>query len=103
MDKETYEKCKGLIRQIDDISNSAQTLADTINQFQQDENGRAEFVIYTGGERIMTALTYEDANKIAAIIHETYAKNISENKDKLNKIINTISSDLAFEAEKMSV
>lgn len=101
MDREKYKKCQELTRRIDSISDSAKILTNAVNEYNQDKDGKAEFVIYTGGEIIRTVLTDGETNKVAAIILETYTENIAKNRGNLNNILKEISSGFTTEAEKM--
>lgn len=99
MNREKYDKCTTSIRQIDDISDSSKTLMDSIAKYNRDLNGKAEFVIYTEGEIIKTTLTNSEANKVAALIFESYKDSITKTRKELNDTLNELYSDLCYDSE----
>lgn len=99
MDRTKYDKCDALIRQVDGISDSAKVLLDSMDAYNRDTNGRAEFVIYVGGESTKTILTDSEANKVAAIILETYKENITKARKDLDDTLSGLYSDLDYDAE----
>jgi hypothetical protein len=90
MEREKYDKCKGLINRIDLISENMKTLSDSLTEYNQDENRKAKLIIYAGGNCTETVLTDDEVQRVVDVVIETYVDTIEDCRKTLDNIVNSI-------------
>lgn len=89
MSREDYEKVRGLVSRIDDVSNSANIMRKIIDGFNKN-GGTARLYANTEGERYETELSVDTAKVAFQEILKSYNNFILKCKNEIDEIINRI-------------
>lgn len=89
MSREDYEKVRGLVSRIDDVSNSADITRKIIDSFNKN-GGIAKLYANTEGERYETELSTDIAKIVFQEILKSYNNFILKCKNEIDEIINRI-------------
>lgn len=92
MKNEVYDKLRGLVARIDDLSTSANNISEMLESLGKN-GGKSKFIIYTNGESITTELPQQLSETVGKEILKSYHDLIKEAQKEMNGIINGLYAD----------
>ena len=93
MEREKYEKIRGLVSEIDDFSRSTDNVSAIFEKYQGDSEGEAKFFLHAEGENIISELPEELTTIICNDILNFYRNRIQKAKNDMIGIIDGLVDD----------
>ncbi len=88
MKRESYDKVRGLLSKIDELSNSADITSEILESVKKN-GGTARIHTYTGGKSYETEIASKTLEVVFTDVLNTYHDLIRKNKSEIDKVLDS--------------